>query len=246
LRTWLAGHHLDHLHAAGRIARVVDQGQPDLPLHLQRVAGTDTFTTSILGATARYDATTSHQWVRDPDGQLLAQRHRSATGALTRSYYLTDGLGSVAAVIDANGTVRNRYTYSPYGQTTQTCPTGSCIPNNWRFTGEYQDPQTGYYKIGERYYQPDLGRWTQRDPLQHRINPAQPPEVNPYSYVGCNPINYTDPTGLSNAVGKWIFIGAWELLVCAPLAVGTAVAPPVAVAIGFGCTMIGAALTELF
>lgn len=37
-----------------------------------------------------------------------------------RGYYLTDGLGSVAAVTDSAGTLGNRYTYSPNGETTQT------------------------------------------------------------------------------------------------------------------------------
>jgi RHS repeat-associated protein len=91
--------------------------------------------------------------------------------------------------------VVNRYAYDPYGTTTETA-LAVAVANPWRCTGEYQDTQTGLYKIGLRYYQPDLGRWTQRDPLERTLNPVTPPEANTYNYVGCNPVNYTDPTGL--------------------------------------------------
>jgi RHS repeat-associated protein len=69
------------------------------------------------------------------------------------------------------------------------------VVNPWRYAGQYQDISTGLYKMGARYYQPELGRWTQRDPLQRAVNPAQPPEAHPYLYVRANPINYVDPTG---------------------------------------------------
>jgi RHS repeat-associated protein len=138
-------------------------------------------------------------WLRTPDGGLVGQRTTDLAGpSTTRAYYLTDGLGSVLAVVDQNGTVRNRYHYSPYGETTRTCPTNSCIDNPWRFAGEYHDTQTGLYKIGERYYAPDFGRWTQADPLANRLNPTNPAEANPYAYAACNPINNTDPTGLAS------------------------------------------------
>ena len=54
----------------------------------------------------------------------------------------------------------------------------------------------GMYKIGLRYYDQNHGRWTQTDPAERVITPTQPPEANVYNYVGCEPINYTDPTGL--------------------------------------------------
>ena len=38
------------------------------------------------------------------------------------------------------------------------------MPNPWRYAGGYQDP-TGLTKFGTRYYYPQLGRWTQRDPV---------------------------------------------------------------------------------
>ena len=42
------------------------------------------------------------------------------------------------------------------------------MANPYRFGGSYgayTDLSTGLVKIGQRYYDPGLGRWTQRDPL---------------------------------------------------------------------------------
>lgn len=33
----------------------------------------------------------------------------------------------------------------------------------------------------------------------HAFNPMQPAEAQPYNYVGCNPVNATDPTGAISA-----------------------------------------------
>jgi RHS repeat-associated protein len=60
--------------------------------------------------------------------------------------------------------------------------------NPWRYTGQYQDTTTGLYKIGARYYQPELGRWTQPDPSGL--------DQKAYLYVGGNPVNFNDPSGL--------------------------------------------------
>ncbi len=43
-----------------------------------------------------------------------------------------------------------------------------------------------------RYYDPAVGRWAQRDPIQ---NPFNPRSWNPYAYVGQDPCNRVDPTG---------------------------------------------------
>jgi RHS repeat-associated protein len=92
----------------------------------------------------------------------------------------------VAAVTDASGAVTHSYTYDPYGVTTET--TSSAVTNPWRYTGQYQDVATGLYKMGARYYQPELGRWTQPDPSGL--------DTNAYLYVGGNPVNFIDPSGL--------------------------------------------------
>ncbi len=59
--------------------------------------------------------------------------------------------------------------------------------NPWRYAGQYQDTSTGLYKMGARYYQPELGRWSQQDPSGQ--------DGNAYAYVDGNPVNFTDPTG---------------------------------------------------
>jgi RHS repeat-associated protein len=140
-------------------------------------AGSTTFTNTVLGVSAGADA-----YTRDPAGALVGIR-----GA-NRSYYLFDGLGSVVALTNASGSVTNSYTYDPFGVTTETKALLTNVFNPWRYTGQYQDVSTGLYKIGARYYQPELGRWTQPDPSGQ--------DANAYAYVGGNPVNFDDPSGL--------------------------------------------------
>lgn len=142
-------------------------------------------------------------YTRTAEGTLVSLRE----GA-TRGYYLIDGLGSVAAVTDDAGQVTNHYHYDPYGATTPACPSNVCLPNPWQYTGAHHDEATGLYKIGHRYYQPHHGSWTQPDPLEHRTNPAKPSEAHPYGYVGCDPINFVDPSGLHlSCVAGWLGFG---------------------------------------
>jgi RHS repeat-associated protein len=145
-------------------------------------AGPTSFTNSLLGVTAATDTGATTATTRDPAGALVGLR----SGA-DRSYYVVDGLGSVATITDASGGVTHSYAYDPYGVTTET--TSSAVANPWRYTGQYQDVSTGLYKMGARYYQPELGRWTQPDPSGL--------DSNAYLYVGGNPVNFVDPSGLS-------------------------------------------------
>ncbi|HSH61576.1 MAG TPA: RHS repeat-associated core domain-containing protein [Acidimicrobiales bacterium] len=143
-------------------------------------AGATTFTNTLLGVSA--GGTTGY--TRDPSGALVGIR-----GA-NRSYYLFDGLGSVVAVTSSSGSVTNSYTYDPFGVTTETKALLTDVFNPWRYAGQYEDTTTGLYKMGARYYQPELGRWTQQDPSGQ--------EANAYLYAGSNPINAVDPSGLRN------------------------------------------------
>lgn len=154
--------------------------------------------TSLLNLIAP-DNTTNGQtsYVRDPYGDLLGittvvpiLNSGVQLGTTTTNYtYATDLQGSVSAIYDGNQTLQTAYTYDPYGNIVTNSPDNVVQP--YRFQGQYQD-STGLYDIGERYYDPTTGRWTQPDPDQDVTSPGQ---SNAYAFVGDDPINSTDPSG---------------------------------------------------
>ncbi|MGW0538636.1 RHS repeat-associated core domain-containing protein, partial [Streptomyces sp. NPDC003032] len=111
----------------------------------------------------------------------------------------------------------NTYSYSPRGVTRST--SSEKIPQPYQFAGGYQDP-TGLYHFSARYYDPNIGRFTQPDPSGQ--------EKNPYLYAEGDPVNRIDPTGLfgisdiTETVGSAI---GGALGVAATAAVCTAVTP---------------------
>ena len=121
--------------------------------------------------------------------------------AVPSYYYLTDRLSSVIGVINDSGKWVNDYWYTPFGDYAggDSANASAGVPwVPWRFTGEWFDGVSvdrGYYKIGLRYYDHAMNRWTQTDPVERVVNPMQPAEAQPYTYAGTNPTNQTDPTG---------------------------------------------------
>ena len=137
---------------------------------------------------------TSVYFTRDPDGNLISMR-QGAGGTSTNSYYLLDQQASVLAITGADGTTDNAtYTYDPYGVTLTA--TGTLATTNpYRYATSYYDSATGLYKLGERYYCPTLGRFTQPDASGH--------EANLYAYAADDPSNSTDPSGEIHTKEHW-------------------------------------------
>jgi len=86
------------------------------------------------------------------------------------------------------------------------------VSNPWRFAGEYRDAESRYYKIGLRYYDPALGRWTQKDPV---VGFEDPRRANRYIYAGQDPVNMTDPSGADFLTDAWDYVvrPVWDNLV---------------------------------
>ncbi|MCP9492055.1 MAG: RHS repeat-associated core domain-containing protein, partial [Solirubrobacteraceae bacterium MAG38_C4-C5] len=142
------------------------------------------FTDSLFGLASETTAGDAQYYTRDNTGRLISVRTPQGS-----HYYLTDNIGTVVALTGPGGDVSASYRYEPFGQTQDT--TGQLI-QPYRFAGEYLDSQTGHYKIGLRYYNPQLARWTQQDPLTGYMDPRR---ANPYIYAGQDPINQVDATG---------------------------------------------------
>ncbi|MFP4514090.1 MAG: RHS repeat-associated core domain-containing protein, partial [Acidimicrobiales bacterium] len=116
----------------------------------------------------------SHTW--GPDGNLLT------TGD---AWAHTDALGSIRAHTDTSGTATTSIDYQAFGE-----PTSGW--DSFGYTGGIHDP-SGLIHLRARQLDPDLGRFTTRDPVQ----PGAPGTggYNHYTYTANNPTTYTDPTG---------------------------------------------------
>jgi RHS repeat-associated protein len=106
----------------------------------------------------------------------------TGTGA-PATWYLQDRQNSVIGVSDASGAI-TPYAYGPYGE-----------PQSWsgsrfRYTGQIAIPEAQLYHYRARAYDPVMGRFLQTDPIGYDDGP------NIYAYVGGDPVNRTDPSGL--------------------------------------------------
>ena len=117
------------------------------------------------------------------------QPHSVVVGG-TRRYFLSDGRGNVAGLMDANGQLIAEYRYTPWGDSSYASGTFAAV-NNIRFAGRERDPETGLYYLRARYYDPVLGRFMSEDPI------GLSGGINLYSYALDDPVNFSDPSGLN-------------------------------------------------
>jgi len=120
--------------------------------------------------------------VYGPSGRI-AKRVNELT-----NYYHTDHLGSTRLVTNESGNIVTDATYKPFGEETV-----SGEENSYLYTGKERD-STGLYYYGARYYDPKIGRFTTKDPLQGEIE--LPQTQNRYAYCLNNPLKYIDPQGM--------------------------------------------------
>jgi RHS repeat-associated protein len=105
-------------------------------------------------------------------------------------YYQYDGLGSVRSLSDRKGMTRGLYAYDAFGK---PLITASLVDNDFQFTGEQVDDETGLIYLRSRYYDPETGRFISRDSFAGFDTNTQ--SLNRYTYVQNNPVVYSDPSG---------------------------------------------------
>ncbi|WP_189799683.1 RHS repeat-associated core domain-containing protein, partial [Sulfuricella sp. T08] len=102
------------------------------------------------------------------------------------SYYHADGLGSIVGLSNSTDATTQTERFDAWGN-----KLAGTIPQSaqYGFTGREPD-ESGLVYYRARYYDPSIGRFTQRDPIG--LNGG----INLYSYVNNNPVNFNDPNGL--------------------------------------------------
>ncbi|MFF9313651.1 RHS repeat-associated core domain-containing protein [Streptomyces sp. NPDC014748] len=126
------------------------------------------------------------------------RRHLAGAGGLgsfvriglpPRSFAIVTELSGVPGeLVSPDGSLAWRGRSTAWGATQSHRSATAYTP--LRYPGQYFDPETGLHYNVNRYYDPDLGRYTTPDPL------GLAPAINHYAYVP-NPLTLADPLGLA-------------------------------------------------
>ncbi|MFN8466821.1 MAG: RHS repeat-associated core domain-containing protein [Caldilineaceae bacterium] len=124
-----------------------------------------------------------------------AMRRAGYAGSNGVFYLLTDQLKSTSIIADQAGAEAARQFFYPYGANRGGAAFSELTTK--RFTGQYHEQglpgAEGLSYYNARWYDPQLGRFTSPDTIVP--GPANPQNLNRYTYAGNNPVVYDDPSG---------------------------------------------------
>jgi len=115
------------------------------------------------------------------NGQILVELKKTG-GVTTPTYLHPDLLGSPRAATNPNRVVLWYETYDPYGVKLNGAP------DKVGYTGHAYDQESDFTYMQARFYDARVGRFLSTDPVDDGFNL--------YAYVGNDPLNKTDPSGL--------------------------------------------------
>ena len=139
--------------------------------------------------------------------QTVQALWNSFTGHADRLAFVhVNHLGAPITATDQEGQILWQADYAPYGKLIKTSAANQPVhPERvegqrtaytlaMRYSGQWEDAESGLYYNDLRYYAPQSGRYLSPDPLGRLAERLGSP--NAYAYVNNNPLSYIDPWGL--------------------------------------------------
>lgn len=142
-----------------------------------------------------------------PLGTTVSLRTEIVNGGTpthTTVYAHGDGRGNRVFTGDGGAIVQSA-TYGTFGQTSATASGTSVTQTDDLWNGGDNFPEVGVVMLGPRAYDPELGRFLQRDPLAVVLRAST---ASPYSFAYSNPVDFADPSGLIS-LNIWRNVGVW-------------------------------------
>jgi|GEM_PF-1653032 len=126
------------------------------------------------------------RYIYSGNEKVAMERRDMNTGVYSFYYFINNAQGTPVLIVDESNTAVSKVNLDEWGNFGMVI--GPIEEIN--YTGKKRDV-TGLYYFGQRYYDPELGRFISEDPAAQLLNP--------YVYAGNNPLMYADPDG------EWFF-----------------------------------------
>jgi RHS repeat-associated protein len=140
-------------------------------------------------------------------GGLLARSSYFGGNPTTHYFYHADGNGNITYLVDSSQALAASYRYDAFGNTLSSSGSRAAA-NVYRFSSKEVHANSGMYVYMFRFYDPNLQRWINRDPVEEAGG------LNLYSYVRNEPTRFLDPFGLNRTIiffgHMWIVIDTYD------------------------------------
>jgi RHS repeat-associated protein len=119
---------------------------------------------------------------------ILSPEYPNPQNVVT-SFYFNDAQGNVIALVSPGDILLAQYKYDPFGNLISKSGPMADI-NKYRFSSKEWEENAGLYYYLYRFYDPNLQRWLNRDPIQEGGG------INLFNFADNAPLGYIDILGL--------------------------------------------------
>jgi RHS repeat-associated protein len=164
----------------------------------------DTNNTPVISYTRGADLSGTFQGAGGIGGLLSCSEGYLSGNWTTNNFYHADGGGNITRLFSTNSAAFINLAYDPFGNTILDSAHALSSANPYAFSSKELHASSGMYYYGYRFYDPNLQRWINRDPIgeagfessRGQFASIRAGEPNRYMFLANNPVDQVDSLGL--------------------------------------------------